>query len=284
MKKVISIIMITILVFSLVSVNIFADVNDKMDKEKSEKTNELMSMYVELYEKYDGDSDKAIESLLKKNPSLTLADSTKAYYKSDKGKLEFIGSESKNNASDQNTSEQITTMSAMSDVVFSDSVVYDNDWDSYVYFGDWNWKLGKPDESNIQPWDCVGFSTNDPSIARAKDYILYGYNTLGMRTIYYNTDSGQSSGEVAKGTENTYGAAFWHNEASVDHGTLTVPLSYYGGNTRVMLSYGHSWTQTSITGIGGDASVDGGGLSISWDTNVYHWSDTATSYGAGIPY
>jgi hypothetical protein len=50
------------------------------------------------------------------------------------------------------------------------------------------------------------------------------------------------------------GAPFWHNEASVDHGTLTVPLTYYGG-----------------------------GLSISWDTNVYHWSDTATSYGAGIP-
>lgn len=78
--------------------------------------------------------------------------------------------------------------------------------------------------------------------------------------------------------------AFWHNEAQVDNGTLSAPLYWTSGSTaKVMMKYGHSWTDTDITGIGGNVSIDGGGFSISWDSEVLHWEDVATSYGVRLP-
>ena len=50
-----------------------------------------------------------------------------------------------------------------------------------------------------------------------------------------------------------------------------------------MLKYGHSWTETSITGIGGSVDIrSGGGFDISWDTGVESLP-IVTSPGSRIP-
>lgn len=118
----------------------------------------------------------------------------------------------------------------------------------------------------------MGFYTQDKDEMRAQEYILRGYNSSGTRTIYYNTDTSSTSGPVAKGEDNLWGVAFWHDESVVDNGTLSASLYYTSGSTaKVMMKFGHGWTQTYITaGLEGEAYITGGGFSVEWDSEVFY--------------
>ena len=154
---------------------------------------------------------------------------------------------------------------------------------TYVYFGTWDWTTS-PNETDLAPWDLVGFYTQNSNQLRAQQSIVYGYNSSGSRVMYYNTDSGSSSGSIQKGTDVLSGTVFWFDETNVDHGRITAPLYYTNGSTaKIMTSYGHTWSTSYVTGIGGDISITGGGFSVSWENGVAHWPSLATSPGARLP-
>lgn len=273
MKKTIIFISIFTLVICSLSFPAFAknDGNELTTEQKRIALN-IIEQYNEIYEEYQGNADVSLEILLSEYPSLELISSSKSSY------------EPSNDSSLIFSSDGIEPLSSSSDISFNDNIVYDSDWNTYVYLGSWNWTNGQPDETNLEPWDMIGFYTQDKDELRAQEYIVRGYNTSGVRQVYYNTDSNTVSGSISKGEDTLWGVAFWHDESNVDNGTFSAPLYWTSGATaKVMLKYGHSWTEKTITGVGGSASIDGGGFSVSWDTDVLHWPSIVTSSGVRLP-
>lgn len=161
--------------------------------------------------------------------------------------------------------------------------MHDSDWNTYVYFGYWEWK-GTPDEQVLTPYDVVGFYTQSASEMYPLEYFVYGYSPSGTRSAYYNSVDDTSSGFIAKGEDTEWGAAFWIDDRYVRSGRIVVPIDYTAGsNRKVMTKYCHSWTERNVTGIGGSVSIDGAGFDISWDTSVKHWESIATSSGVRLP-
>jgi len=173
----------------------------------------------------------------------------------------------------------------MGHIELTDSVVYDDDWQAYVFFGDWQWDEGHPSEWDLEPWDCVGMYIRDRGVLDPEAFFLYGYNKRGRRTVYYNTEDRRREGPVQKGDESRTGVAFWLDESVVDHGTLVAILDVddWNDRTKVFLEYAHSWTEQNVTGVGGSVGVESFGLDISWDKGVEYWPDHATSYGVRVP-
>ena len=203
--------------------------------------------------------------LLELYPSLEIVDSSVTYFDGD-------GNEVKN------------TRSTVNDInVEGDTLVYDSEWDDYVYFGYWEWKV-QPNETFLSPYDVVGFYTQSDVEMYPLEYFVYGYDTSGKRQAYYNSDSDESSGYIVKGEDTSWGAAFWIDDRYVRSGRMVVPLdTIAGSNKKVMLKYCHSWSSTNITGIGGSIGVGSAGFDISWDTSVRHWESPVTSAGVRIP-
>lgn len=226
---------------------------------------DIIETYLDLCDNLGGDHDAAMTQLMSLYPSLEVVDSSVQYY-------------------DETGSKVLPTRSSMSDISFvGDSLVYDNDWGTFVYFGNWEWN-NFPIFETLAPDDVVGFYTQDPDEMYPLDYFVSGYNSTGTRTAYYNSDEGTTSGPIAKGEDTVWGAAFWIDEFYVRRGSVVVPIRYVSGSEKkVMMKYGHSWSTTEITGIGGEISIDGGGFNISWENNVNHWSSCATSPGVRLP-
>lgn len=286
MKKAFVICVSVCLIISIMSVNVFAkEHNIITEEEKRTVAMTVIDEFNKLYEKYNGKTEEAIDELVKGSTALKLVANTKTTYEVIDGEavLYKVTENGKETYSISSKVSEIVPNSQMSWMHFTDSIVWDGDWNTYVYLGSWDWNPA-PDEAYLLPWDCIGFYTQDIDELRTQEYILRGYNSNGASKIYYNTDSGSSSGPVSKGTDNLWGVAFWHDESVVDNGTLSAPLYWTSGSTaKVMMKYGHGWTQTYVTGLGGDASITGGGFSISWDREVSHWPDVATSYGVRLP-
>lgn len=226
---------------------------------------EMLQTFDELCVKYNQDEELAMAELLSIYPSLEIVDASMKYF-------------------DDEGNAVLPTKSNMTDIsLVGDKLVYDNDWGTYVYFGYWKWKNG-PDEANKNPYDVVGFYTQSASEMYPLEYFVYGQNSAGVQKAYYNSESGESSGYISKGEDTTWGAAFWIDDRYVVQGRIVVPIDYTAGsNKKVMIKYGHSWTTSDITGVGGSVSIDGGGFDISWETNVNHWESPVTSAGVRLP-
>ena len=269
MKK--SLALILILVFSL-QFTVLGFAEDIQSNQIEASTN-IVERFNELYQLNGGNTYNAIEALISENESLELKEYKTTSYSIINGELIPISARSTN----------------PSDISFTDSIVYDNDWDAHVYLGSWQWDkdpyFSLDLNETIDPWDMIGFYTQDSSKVRAREYFVYGYDSSNKRTIYYNSDSQSSSGDIQKGLDTLGGVAFWHNEMHVDHGTMNVPLYTFGDTTgvKVMMQYSHAWSATDITGIGGSISKGNYGFNISWDRNVLHWAGDATSYGVSVP-
>lgn len=285
MKRIISIILLVGLL-AMGSLGSFATKNsyENNNSDKQHKAAmKIIDKYYQFYEDTNGDSELAIEELLKSNSSLKNVNHSNTIYDVSNGEAILL-SVVENGEITYSNNDLITIKSTSANLSFTDDIVYDSDWDTYVYLGTWNWTNGHPDELLIQPWDMVGLFSQNGSEIHAQEYIVRGYNVSGIQQIYYNTDTNTVSGQISKGTDNYSGVAFWHNEYNVDHGALTAPLYWTSGSdAKVMMKYNHSWTSTTITGVGGQVSISGGGFSISWDTRAEHWQDIATSSGVSLP-
>lgn len=248
----------------LMSINIpVLAVNNSVDAR--EVQHEIIETFDVLCEKYSQDEERAMEELLLLYPSLEIVDSSTTYF-------------------DEHGNEVLPTRSSMTDIsLIGDKLIYDNDWDTYIYFGYWEWKKA-PDENNLSPYDVVGFYTQSATEMYPLEYFVYGHNAAGNQTAYYNSESGVSTGHIVKGEDTVWGAAFWIDDKYVREGRIVVPIDYtVGSNKKVMTKYCHSWTATNITGIGGSVSIDGAGFDISWDTSVNHWESPVTSAGVRLP-
>ena len=235
--------------------------------EQQKAIDQVTQEYNKLYELNKMDADKALEELVKNVPSLKVVSNNKSY-----GYI--VG--------DEMVVSEVQLYSSPADISFSDSIVYDSDWGTYVYFGGWNWRQ-TPNETNLQPWDMVGVYTQDSSQIRPREIIVRGYDKNGSRSVYYNTQTG-SSDPIQKGIDSQSGVAFWHDESEVVNGQITAPL-YYSSTSetaKIMIQYAHSWTYTSTTGIGGSIGVGSGGFNVSWSTGVYSWPGVISSSGARL--
>lgn len=259
MKRMFSVVLSIAMMMSL-SVPAFAT----GDPPEKKRQYEIIETYNSLYEKYNQDDNLAMQELLKLYPSLEVVDETVTYF-------------------DENGAEILPTRSSMTDVsLVGDKLVHDSDWNTYVYFGYWEWKKA-PDELNLRPYDVVGFYTQDPNEMYALEYFLYCYNANGQ-VDSYSSATGASTTFIAKGEDSVWGAAFWIDDKYIRSGRMMVPLDYTAGsNKKVMLKYCHSWTSRNITGVGGNIGIDGAGFNISWDVGVEHWPGPVTSAGVRLP-
>lgn len=226
---------------------------------------DIIETYIELYESVGCDKETAMAQLMREYPSLEIIDSSITYFSED-------------------GTEIVPTKSSMRDINFIDEeLVHDSDWDTYIYFGSWNWETF-PDDEVLQPDDVVGFYTQDPECMFPLAYFVYGYNKYNQRSAYYNSDTGDVSGYIAKGEDTSWGAGFWVDESEVRKGEFIVPVDFARGeNKRVMLKYDHSWLETYVTGVGGEIHITGGGFNVSWDSEVRHWPSATTSPGVSLP-
>lgn len=259
MKRMFSVVLSIAMMMSL-SVPAFAT----GDPPEKKRQYEIIETYNSLYEKYNQDDNLAMQELLKLYPSLEVVDETVTYF-------------------DENGAEILPTRSSMTDVsLVGDKLVHDSDWNTYVYFGYWEWKKA-PDELNLRPYDVVGFYTQDPNEMNALEYFLYCYNANGQ-VDSYSSATGASTTFIAKGEDSVWGAAFWIDDKYIRSGRMMVPLDCAAGsNKKVMLKYCHSWTSGNITGVGGNIGIDGAGFNISWDVGVEHWPGPVTSAGVRLP-
>ena len=230
---------------------------------------EISEKYLELCEEYP-DESSAFSALLLLYPSLTVVSQSNHYFDSQGNMVIPTRAVSKG--------EDINLM--------GDTLVFDSDYNTYVYFGYWSWNKfpSVTDEINLSPYDFIGFYTQSSDELYPTDYFVYGYDNQSNNTAIYNSASQITSGKIFKGVDTPSGAAFWIDERYVRRGRMVVPLDYKSGSKKkVMMQYCHNWTKANVTGIGGQVSVGGGGFQISWDTGVYHWEDMATSPGARLP-
>lgn len=255
-RKITAIILIAAMAFS-VAMPAFASETSNI----TESQQYIIDKYNELFEKHNNDNKAALDELIATHDSLELV----AYN-------EYYVTNGKNS----------NARSVMTDVVFSESMIYDSDWGTYVYASTWEW-INLPDESNLEPWDFVGFYIEDPTQLSARELIVYGYNSSGSRVGYINTDTNSESGAIALGYNNNYGCAIWVNESSVVEGRIVVPLDYTSGSTtKIHTSYCHSYSTSGISGIGGNVGIGSVGFNVSWNTGVSSWSGVRSTWGLSI--
>lgn len=165
---------------------------------------------------------------------------------------------------------------------YDESIIYDDDSDQYVYLGEWWWG----DIVGDQPWDFIGVFTNDEDSMPISggSVSIKGYDYKGKNTVYFNTADGSSSkkGPIELATRiSDGGVGFWVNEKYAESGLITAYLEdgSTNYNDRIQMQYEHSRTSSSVTGIGLNASLDGGGFSVQWQTSVVkegpYWSTGA---------
>ena len=146
-----------------------------------EARTEMIRTFNELCEKYDQDENQAMNELLSIYPSLEIADSSMKYF-------------------DDNGNTVLPTRSNMTDLsLVGDKLVYDNDWDTYVYFGYWKWE-NAPNEPNLSLYDVIGFYTQGAGEMYPLEYFIYGHDSADDQKAYYNSDSEESSGYIANTT------------------------------------------------------------------------------------
>ena len=235
-------------------------VEESYDQDSSEQY--IIEKYDEFFEQNNRNNDAALKDLIASSDSLELVAYSEQSYKD---------------------GVPVMARSNMADIKLTDSIIHDSDWGTYVYIGTWDW-MRSPDEANLSPWDVVGIYTQNSNDIRAKESIVYGYGLTGRRTVYYNTDTGETSGDIQKGTDVLAGTVYWLDEKYVDNGRIVVPLYYKNGSTSKMITcYGHAWTTSNITGVGGSVSISSLGFNVSWEDKVSHGDNLATSPGARIP-
>jgi len=157
-------------------------------------------------------------------------------------------------------------------ITFTDRIVYDDESDQYVFVGYWEWDENEGFVGR-DPYDFVGvYTDNKRSMPIDVDgVVIQGWNGLGDEEAYFDTRTDKKRGKVALAKRATdAGVGFWINDRYVTNGTITAVLEKVttNKNERVYLQYDHSWTSTSITGIGGNVSGGGGGFNITWNTGV----------------
>lgn len=219
---------------------------------------EVIETYDRLYEKHNHDSQAALSELLTLHPSLSIVSSSTTY---------FDGN--------GNAIQQSRAATSPSYVSFADDeLVFDSDWNTYIYFGEWSWNRD-PElyETNLAPYDYVAFCTEDPVEMSARAFYVYYYDDEGTSVARYSSEAASNiTGDIAKIKDNSYGAAFSVDDNVVRSGRMTVPLRYTANSTkRVMLNYIHSWTDRADTGIGVTLSLTGIGLTASWEDTVHQW-------------
>lgn len=255
-KKIIATVLTATMAMSI-SVPVFASETSNI----TESQQYIIDKYDELYEKNNNDNKAALDELVATHDSLELVAYNEYYV----------------------TNGEISkAKSAMTDVVFSESMVYDSDWGTYVYASTWEW-INLPDESNLEPWDFAGFYIEDPSQLSARELIVYGYNSSGRRVGYINTDINSESGDIALGYNNNYGCTIWVDESTVVEGRIVVPLNYVtGSTTKIHTSYCHSYSTSSVSGIGGSVGIGSVGFDISWNSGVSSWGGVRSTWGLSI--
>lgn len=257
MKKILTV-MLSIAIMTNMLIPVFATNSTKtVNREQARQAQyEIIEVYDELYEEYNHDKDIAMQKLLEMYPSLEIVDS----------------------ATTQPSPLSMTDISLR-----DDQLVHDSDWNTYIYFGYWEWKY-EPEGRVLSPYDVVGFYTQNSETMRPLDYFVYCYNASGTSIANYNTNSGTSSGPIVKGEDTAWGAAFWIDDRFIRSGRMVVPLDcVLGSNDKVMMKYDHSWTSLGFTGIGGSVSIGGAGFNVSWDSRVEHWESPVTSPGVKLP-
>lgn len=262
-----SLILSTVLCLSF-AVPAFAQESPQVYSEvQNQAIDNLIEEYSRLYEANNQDSQVALEQPISNNESLEIVDYNVAYGYIIDGEMVLL--------------DQQLYVSA-NDLRVTDSIVHDSDYGTYVFLADWNW-VRRP-TGRLEPWDMVGFSTQNGQKLSAREIIVRGYDYSGNRIAYYNTMTGGGDGFIQKGDDTIDGTAFWINDQFVVSGQMSAPLTYtLPVSAKCMLKYGHSWTNTSITGIGGSVDIrSGGGFNISWDTGVESLP-IITSPGSRIP-
>ena len=260
MKKLLATVLSIVMVMSM-SISAFA----VSDAQARQAQYEIIETYNFLCEEYDQNEEMAMQELLRMYPSLAVVEETVTYF-------------------DEEGQEVLPTRSSMNDIsLVGEMLIHDSDWDTYIYFGYWEWETG-PDELNLQPYDVVGFYTQSSTEMYPLEYFVYGYNSSGDSEAYYNSLSGESSGYIVKGEDTVWGAAFWIDDRYICSGRMSVPIDYVeGSNKKVMLKYDHSWTSADISGIGGSVGIGSAGFNVSWDVGVNHWESPVTSAGVRLP-
>lgn len=223
---------------------------------------EVIEAYDRLYEKHTHDSQAALSELLMLYPSLRVVSSSTAYF-------------------DENGNEiRQTRETSGSWITFAnDQLVYDSDWGTYIYTGEWGWK-NDPElyETNLDPRDYVVFYTQDPSKVSARGYYVYCYDKNGSSVARYSSfESSNIVGDIAKDVDDTsYGAAFSFKEESVRSGRVVVPLNYTSmSTTRMMIAYVHTWSTTKYTGAEISIGITSAGIGLSWEDGVGVWRCTS---------
>lgn len=259
MKKIISLGLTALLCFTCGS-SAFAN-NDLVINSSDDSEKYIINKYDALFEKNRGNIEATLDELVSSSDSLEIVEYKETFRTID---------------------GQSVHKSSPADVRFTDSIIHDSDWNTYVYIGTWDW-INSPGTGSLRPFDVVEVYSQSSYNIAPKHFIVYGYDDNGNRVAYYNSDTEIANGNIQKGIESSTGAAFWVDESEIDNGRMTVPLDYKtGSNTKIMMEYNHSYSETNVDSFGGNISRDGVGFSISWISDVYGWGPI-TSFGARIP-
>ena len=252
-----------VLIITILLMHTVAFAESKENTEKRQSLLEQIEEFDRQYQLHRGDAIKAVDAMLASDSSLKrVGECITSSYRIVNGEL-----------------ISVVDRSSPSNISFTDQIVYDSDWGTYVYHGTWRWKTS-PNESNLDPNDVIGVYSTKPNEVSPLDYFINCYNSNNTKVGYYNSNSGITDGSIAKGIETADGAGFWIPEASVVRGNMSVPLTYVSGapsnsTAKIMQYYSHSWTSSNLTGLGGSISIDGGGIDVSWSTGVNSWEVTS---------
>lgn len=249
------------------------------DQEEGKKNSEqyIMDTFGYYYELYDGDVKRATEALIASKDSLSLI----SIKETEPGVEPYASYE---------------FGAKTSDMLLIESIVYDNDWNTYVYNGSWEWRgatsTSELHPSNyLKPEDVIAVFSQNSNRMRVKQMILYGYNVIdgkSKNTCYYDTLGNPNDNFGFGSSLNVPNMrAFAFDETNVLRGRLSAALSYNASagspDDLIMMQYCHSWTEVETTGAGFSIGVGSGGANVSWESGVLHWPNPATSNGVELP-
>lgn len=269
-KTILSYLILSLLTITFVSVE---SIQAKENVSIQEKT----QYFHEQYGKYQ-DFNKALKKLTNKYSSVEVKfKETKTVY------IDQDGNEV--NESDFNSQYVY-----INEVTWDDSIIYDNDTQKYVYLGGWDWHSGL---NGSEPYDSIGVYTGNPTDIPITEVVIYGYNRFGTQKAYYSTGDGSKSGYIDRSTpptEDNLGVGFWIDDRYVNNGTVSafldgsMPSNKDDSKNNVYLQYDHSYTASTVTGVGGNVDIkSGGGFNVTWFTDVYG-QGSFYSNGGGLTY
>ena len=250
MKKIISVLVALTMTMSLISPAFAAERRNISEADQHAAQNEMINVYLDALRSSGGDSTYAMTELLNSSDSLKIVSSMV----------------SPNTEVEQN------------DMIFRDEyIVYDSDWETYVYFGSWYWRVGVPDDTG--PWDVAGVISQDVNDIKILDLITTLYTITGIEAGYCDTSTGECDGALALVPASRSAAAIWIEPGQyVKKGSFIAPLEVDDPDTtaKVSMEYIHSYAETEITGLGGSISLSDESVtisgSISWNTGIYDWN------------